>query len=122
MAYAVSRRTREIGIRMAIGASQSQVLGLIGRRALFLIGSGTAIGLALALAVGRLLEQILYGIQPTDPVTYATVLLMILAIAAVACCIPRHARHPHQPGNCPSTGVAFSGLPHLAIGLLNFPI
>jgi predicted permease len=88
MAYAVSRRTREIGIRMAIGASQAQVLGLIGRRALILIGAGTAIGLGLALVVARLLGQILYGIEPTDPVTYATVFLMILAIAAVACCIP----------------------------------
>ncbi len=88
MAYAVSRRTREIGIRMAIGASQAQVLGMIGRRALILIGTGTAIGLGLALVVARLLGQILYGVEPTDPATYATVFLMILAIAAVACCIP----------------------------------
>jgi predicted permease len=88
MAYAVSRRTREIGIRMAIGASQAQVLGLIGRRTLMLIGTGTAIGLGLALIVARLLGQILYGVEPTDPVTYAAVFLMILAIAAVACCIP----------------------------------
>ena len=88
MAYAVSRRTREIGIRMAIGASQSQVLGMIGGRALLLIGSGTAIGLALSLLVARLLQQILYGVEPTDPLTYATVFLMILAIAAVACCVP----------------------------------
>ena len=88
MAYAVSRRTREIGIRMAIGASQAQVLGMIGRRALMLIGTGTAIGLGLALIVARLLGQILYGVEPTDPVTYAAVFLMILAIAAVACCIP----------------------------------
>lgn len=88
MAYAVSRRTREIGIRMAIGASQWQVLAMIGRRALLLIGSGTMIGLGLALGVARLLQQILYGVEPTDPVTYATVFLMILAIALVACCIP----------------------------------
>jgi predicted permease len=88
MAYAVSRRTREIGIRMAIGASQAQVLGMIGRRALLLIATGTAVGLGLALMVARLLGQILYGIEPTDPVTYAAVFLMILAIAAVACCIP----------------------------------
>jgi predicted permease len=88
MAYAVSRRTREIGIRMAIGASQGQVLGMIGRRALLLIGSGTAIGLGLSLAVGRLLGQILYGVEATDPLSYATVFLMILGIAAVACCVP----------------------------------
>jgi predicted permease len=88
MAYAVSRRTREIGIRMAIGASQAQVLGLIGRRALILIGAGTALGLGLALVVARLLGQILYGVEPTDPVTYATVFGMILTITAVACGIP----------------------------------
>lgn len=88
MAYAVSRRTREIGIRMAIGASQAQVLGLIGRRALFLIGAGTLLGLGLALVVARLLGQILYGVEPTDPVTYATVFGMILAITVVACGVP----------------------------------
>jgi len=88
MAYAVARRTREIGIRMAIGASQGQVLGMVGRRALLLIGSGTVIGLGLALGVARLLQQILYGVEPTDPVTYAIVFLLILAIAAAACLVP----------------------------------
>jgi len=88
MAYAISRRTREIGIRMAIGASQSQVLAIVARRALLLIGSGTLAGLLLALAAGRFLEQILYGVQPTDPLTLAIVLLLMLAIAALACCIP----------------------------------
>jgi ABC-type antimicrobial peptide transport system permease subunit len=51
-------------------------------------GAGTAVGLGLALVVARLLEQILYGVEPTDPVTYATVFLMIFGIATVACCIP----------------------------------
>jgi len=88
MAYAISRRTREIGIRMAIGASQSQVLAIVARRALLLIGSGTIVGLAVALAAGRFLEQILYGVQPTDPLTLAIVLLLMLSIAALACWIP----------------------------------
>jgi putative ABC transport system permease protein len=88
MAYAISSRTREIGIRMAIGASQGQVLAIVGRRALLLIGSGTAIGLGAALAAGRLLERILYGVEPTDPLTFATVLLLMLAIALMACWIP----------------------------------
>lgn len=88
MAYAISRRTREIGIRMAVGASQGQVLAIVARRALLLIGSGTVVGLALALAVGRFLEQILYGVQPGDPLTLAIVLLLMLAIASLACWIP----------------------------------
>jgi predicted permease len=88
MAYAISRRTREIGIRMAIGASQGQVLAIVARRALLLIGSGTLAGLAVALAAGRFLEKILYGVQPTDPLTLAIVLMMMLAIAALACWIP----------------------------------
>ena len=88
MAYAISRRTREIGIRMAIGASQGQVLAIVARRAVLLIGSGTVVGLVMALAAGRLLEQILYGVQPTDPLTLAIVFLMMLAIAALACWIP----------------------------------
>jgi ABC-type antimicrobial peptide transport system permease subunit len=73
---------------MAIGASQGQVLAIVARRALLLIGSGTAAGLAVALAAGRLLEKILYGVQPSDPLTLAIVLLMMLAIAALACWIP----------------------------------
>ncbi|HXM40831.1 MAG TPA: ABC transporter permease [Bryobacteraceae bacterium] len=88
MAYAISRRTREIGIRMAIGASHRQVLAIVARRALLLIGSGTLVGLAVALAAGRFLEKILYGVQPTDPATLAIVLAMMLAIAALACWIP----------------------------------
>ncbi|HLY18608.1 MAG TPA: ABC transporter permease [Bryobacteraceae bacterium] len=88
MAYAISRRTREIGIRMAIGASQGQVLRIVARRALLLIGSGTLIGLIVALFAGRFLQQILYGVQPTDPLTLAIVLLLMLSIAAVACWIP----------------------------------
>ncbi len=88
MAYAISRRTREIGIRMAIGASQSQVLAIVARRALLLIGSGTLAGLAVALVAGHFLERILYGVQPTDPLTFAIALAMMLGIATLACWIP----------------------------------
>lgn len=88
MAYAVSRRAREIGIRMAIGASQGQVLGMIAQRAVILIGSGTILGLGAALGLGRLLGQILFGVEPTDPTTYAVVFVMMLTIAVLACWIP----------------------------------
>ena len=94
MAYAISRRTREIGIRMAIGASQPQVLGLVARHAVLLIGSGTLFGLGAALMIGRLLGQILYGVEPTDPLTFATVFLLMFGIATLACWIPaRRAIH-----------------------------
>ncbi|MEO8028631.1 MAG: FtsX-like permease family protein, partial [Bryobacteraceae bacterium] len=88
MAYAVSRRTREIGIRMAIGASQGSVLGMIARRAAILIGTGTLIGLGAALALARLLGQILYGVEATDPLTYAIVFVLMLSIAVLACWLP----------------------------------
>jgi ABC-type antimicrobial peptide transport system permease subunit len=88
MAYAVSRRTREIGIRVAIGAGQWDVLRAIGRRAAILIGCGAVVGLAASVAAGRLLGSILYGIEPGDPVTLATVIGATLAIAAVASWTP----------------------------------
>jgi predicted permease len=88
MAYSVSRRAREIGIRIAIGANASQVLTVIARRAAILIGAGTILGLAAAWFVGRQLGAILYGVNATDPLTYALVLVMMLAIAALACFVP----------------------------------
>jgi ABC-type antimicrobial peptide transport system permease subunit len=64
------------------------VLAIVARRAVLLIGSGTLVGLAAALAAGRFLEKILYGVKATDPLTLAIVLLMMLAIAWLACWIP----------------------------------
>jgi predicted permease len=88
MAYAVSRRTREIGIRMAIGATQSQVLGSVARSAAILIGTGLVLGFAMALGAGRLLERILYGVKPTDPVTFTIVFAIMLGVGAAATFIP----------------------------------
>jgi macrolide transport system ATP-binding/permease protein len=88
MAYAVSRRTREIGIRMAIGATQAQVLASVARSAAILIGTGLILGLAAALVAGRLLERILYGVKPTDPVTFAIVFAIMLGIGAAATFLP----------------------------------
>jgi len=88
MAYAVSRRTREIGIRMAIGATQAQVLESVARRAATLIGTGLVLGLGMALAAGRLLERILYGVKPSDPLTFAIVFALMLGIGAAATFLP----------------------------------
>jgi len=88
MAYAVSRRTREIGIRMAIGATQAQVLASVTRRAATLIGTGLVLGLALALLAGGLLERIVYGVKPSDPLTFATVFALMFSIGAAATFLP----------------------------------
>jgi predicted permease len=88
MAYAVSRRTREIGIRMAIGATQPQVLRLVARSAAILIGTGLFLGLAVALVAGRLLERILYGVKPSDPLSFAIVFAIMLGVGAVATFAP----------------------------------
>ena len=84
---------RSIHIRMVATAStrlseSDWQYQFFARRAVLLIGSGTLVGLAVALAAGRLLEQILYGVEPTDPLTLAIVFVMMLAIAALACWIP----------------------------------
>ena len=88
MAYAVSRRTREIGIRMAIGATRGDVLGSILRHAAVLVGVGTALGVAAAVAVARVIGGLLPGVRPSDPFTYAVVAALMAGIAALACWIP----------------------------------
>jgi macrolide transport system ATP-binding/permease protein len=88
MAYAVSRRTREIGIRMAIGATQANVLASVARSAAILIGAGLVLGLGMALGAGRLLERILYGVKPSDPLTFAIVFAIMLGVGAAATFLP----------------------------------
>lgn len=88
MAYAVARRTREIGIRMALGARLGQVLSLVLLRTLVLCTIGVAIGAFVTLAAGRLLSAILYGVSPRDPVTYVTAILLMAVVALLACWSP----------------------------------
>jgi predicted permease len=88
MSYSVNERTHEIGIRMALGAERSDVLGLIARLWLKLTLIGVAIGVALALGVARLISSFLFGVKPTDPLTYAAVAVGLSAIALLACYIP----------------------------------
>ncbi len=88
MAYAVSQRTREIGIRMALGAAPSQVRGMMLRQGLWLALTGIVCGLGASFALTRLMRNLLYGIKPTDPVTFAGVSAILLAVAMVACWIP----------------------------------
>ncbi len=94
VAYAVARRTREIGIRMALGAAPSQVLRVVLRRMGALLAVGTAVGFAMAFATGKFFGQILYGISPHDPLTYACAVALMAAVAFVACWVPaRRAVH-----------------------------
>jgi len=88
MAYAVSRRTREIGIRMALGAAPSQVLRVVLNRTAVLVVLGTAAGLAIALAAGQFFGQILYGVSARDPLTYICAIVLMAAVALVACWVP----------------------------------
>jgi predicted permease len=88
MAHAVSRRTHEIGIRMAIGARSSDVLGMIVGRGVALAGLGALIGLAASLALTRLMASLLFGVSPTDPVSFAAVAVFLLGVAALASYIP----------------------------------
>jgi len=88
ISYAVSQRTREIGIRMALGAQKAPLRWMFVRSALALTGVGIAIGLVTATALVQLLKTLLFGIRPLDPVTFAAVPLVLLVAAALASYLP----------------------------------
>ena len=88
MAYAVARRTREIGIRMALGARAGSVLSSVLRRTLALCAIGVMAGCMVTLAAGRLLAAVLYGVSPRDPVTYATAIVLMALVALLGCWSP----------------------------------
>jgi ABC-type antimicrobial peptide transport system permease subunit len=94
MAYTVSRRTNEIGIRMALGAQSGRVLRMIFREASWLAVIGVVLGLGIALAMGRLIASMLYGLKPYDPLTLGSAALLLVLIALAASWIPaRRAAH-----------------------------
>jgi putative ABC transport system permease protein len=88
MAYSVSRRTREIGVRAALGASSGDILGMILRQGLRTIFTGVAIGIAVSLALTRTMQSLLFGVTATDPLTFTAVILLLVAAALLACYIP----------------------------------
>jgi putative ABC transport system permease protein len=87
---AVTRRTREIGIRVALGAKRSGVMALILRQSLLLTAVGIALGVGSALALTRSLEQMRFGLKPLDAATYTAVSVLFTAIAAIAASVPAH--------------------------------
>ena len=88
MAYFVTQRTREIGVRIALGAQWRDVLKLIFRSGMLLVTVGLTIGLAGALVLTRLMTTLLFEISPTDPITFAAVALGVILAALLACYIP----------------------------------
>jgi predicted permease len=88
ISYSVSQRTQEIGIRIALGASRRDVFGMVIGQGARLAGLGIGIGLVVALGVTRLMAGFLYGVKPTDPVTFATVAALLICVALVACYVP----------------------------------
>ena len=88
VAYGVSCRTREIGLRLAMGARPGNVLGLLVRQAMRPVILGTVAGVALCAAVSRVLSGLLFGISPYDAVTYSAVPVLLIGIALAAAWIP----------------------------------
>jgi putative ABC transport system permease protein len=86
--YAVTQRTQEIGIRMALGARMSDVLKLVLRNGMSLVLIGAAIGVAGAFATTRVLSSLLFGVAPTDLATFTAVVVVLVVVALVACYIP----------------------------------
>jgi putative ABC transport system permease protein len=88
MSYSIAQRTREIGIRMALGAQRSDVLKMVVGQGLKLVVMGVAIGLAAAIVLTRVMAGLLFGVSATDPVTFIIISLVLMAVALVASYIP----------------------------------
>jgi ABC-type antimicrobial peptide transport system permease subunit len=90
LSYAVRRRVREIGIRMALGASHSDVLKMIVTDGMKPILLGVTIGLAAALGLGRVVSSLIYGVRATDPLTLGTVAVLLVVVGVLATAIPAY--------------------------------
>lgn len=88
LAQLVSYRRREIGVRLALGATRRSILILVLRQGSLLVAAGIGAGLVLALVTARLVKGFLYGVKPLDTGTYATIVLILLAVGAIAAVIP----------------------------------
>jgi ABC-type antimicrobial peptide transport system permease subunit len=88
IAYSVSQRTREIGIRMALGAQRQTLISMFVRHGLLLTGVGIACGLVASFAVMRLMSSLLFNVSPLDPITYSAVTIVVVFTAYLACYLP----------------------------------
>ncbi len=87
-AFSVAQRTREIGIRMALGAEEKEVFSLLLRQSVVLVAFGIALGVATSAALTRFLASMLFDVRPTDPATFVSVVVLLVGVAALACWIP----------------------------------
>jgi ABC-type antimicrobial peptide transport system permease subunit len=88
MTSSVEQRTREIGIHIAMGAQATDIVRLVGSRALWLVGIGLSAGVVASLVFTRLLETQLWGVSATDPATFAVITVLLIAVSSAACFVP----------------------------------
>jgi len=88
MSYSVTQRTHEIGIRMALGAQQTDVLKMVVKQGMALTAAGVVVGLAGALLTTRLMSSLLFGVSATDPITFGVISLILIGVALGACFVP----------------------------------
>jgi putative ABC transport system permease protein len=88
VSYAAAQRTQEIGIRMALGAGRGDILKMVLRQGVGVVGVGLALGLALAFAGTRVLADLFVGVKPADPLTFTAVAILLSGVALLACWIP----------------------------------
>jgi putative ABC transport system permease protein len=97
MAYAVSRRTHEIGLRIALGARPAAVMRLIVGQGMRLVFVGTALGIAGAWALTRVLTNLLFGVTATDPIAFSGAVALLVVVALAACVVPARRAMPIDP-------------------------
>ena len=99
LSYLVGQRRREIGIRLAIGATRGSVFRLVAASGARLVAIGAAIGFVMAIGLGFALQSLLIGVQPTDPMTYASVFVILVTVALAACALPARRAASLNPGS-----------------------
>lgn len=98
VSFSTAQRTREIGIRMALGGSARDVMRLILQQGVRMVAIGLAVGLLAALGITRVMTGLLIGVNPSDPLTYATVAIVLSAVALLACWLPARRATRVDPG------------------------